>query len=70
MKGERTRVERPRVEVIDTISSEGPKKYVVITRGDGRTCSSHETRGGSENERLTNIVTDLLGDRRTAEHLP
>jgi len=61
--------DRPKVEVIDTAG----KDYLVITRGDGRKCTSHEIRnspGGNANDRIVNIVTDLLNDRRIAEHLP
>jgi len=64
---ERTRVERPRVEVTTTPDGQD---HLVITRGDNRRCTSHEIRGDTHNERVVNIVTDLLNDRRTAEHLP
>jgi len=64
---DRTRVDRPKVEV--TTTPDG-RDYLVITRGDNRKCDSHEIRGDTQNERVVNIVTDLLNDRRTAEHLP
>ena len=64
---ERTRVERPKVEIT---TPPGGSDHLVITRGDGRKCTTHELRGSTPNERVVNIVTDLLNDRRTAEHLP
>jgi hypothetical protein len=64
---ERTRVERPKVEIT---TPPGEPDHLVITRGDGRKCTTHEIRGDTEKEKIVNVVTDLLNDRRTAEHLP
>lgn len=54
---------------IDVITSPGGD-HLIITRGDRKSCTSHPLRGDSERERIINIVTDLLGDRKMAEHLP
>ena len=59
-------IARPKVEVLEA----GGNEHLVITRGDGRQCTSHPIRGDTPNEKIVNIVSDLLGDRRTAEHLP
>lgn len=59
----------PKVEVTRP-PGEGAEEHLVITRGDGKKCTTHEIRGATQNERIVNIVTDLLNDRRTAEHLP
>jgi hypothetical protein len=58
---------RPKVEIT---TPPGGVDHLVITRGDGKQCTTHEMRGGTQNERIVNIVSDLLNDRRIAEHLP
>lgn len=58
---------RPKVEVVTTADS---KDHVVISRGDGQKCLTHEIRGDTVNEKITNVVADVLNDRRSGEYLP
>lgn len=65
---------RPKVEVVTT--SDG-KDHVVVSRPGDVTkdratpkCKSYEIRGVGINEKIQNIVTDVLNDRSTGEFLP